>query len=123
MNNEINFCNQCHNITPLYIVEDTQELEYYCRNCNLKETFKGGDKCIYKISFNDFDPSELINQNKYLTNDITLPKIIDNPNIQCTNSECESIGKSSSISYIKYEESSMKYIYICNHCGQKWKNN
>ena len=27
------------------------------------------------------------------------------------------------IKKIKYDLENMKYIYICNHCGQKWKNN
>ena len=58
------------------------------------------------------------------TQDITLPTIIGNPNIQCPNVECESIKevKNSSVTYIKYDAENMKYIYICNYCGQKWKN-
>ena len=28
----------------------------------------------------------------------------------------------SSIIYIKYDKSNMKYIYSCTYCGQKWKN-
>ena len=46
-------------------------------------------------------------------------------NIKCSNDECISVkeDKESSITYIKYDLENMKYIYICNHCGQKWKNN
>ena len=119
--NEIHFCKVCQNMTSLSIIEDTKELQHICYNCNTKEPFTNHNKCIYKVSFNKFDSSELINKNKYLIHDITLPKIIDNPNIQCPNEDC-SKKLESSISYIKYEESSMKYIYICNHCGQKWLN-
>ena len=77
------------------------------------------------MSTDGIDISEVHNTNKYITHDITLPKIEGNPNIKCVNDECISVkeGKESSITYIKYDLENMKYIYICNHCGQKWKNN
>ena len=37
------------------------------------------------------------------------------------NSECE--AEESKITYIKYNSEEMRYLYICNHCGHKWKNN
>ena len=51
-------------------------------------------------------------------------KIEGNTNIRCPNEECISIqeSKQSSVTYIKYDSEDMKYIYICNYCGQKWKN-
>ena len=75
--------------------------------------------------FKGYDNSEYINHNQYITQDVTLPKIEGNPNMKCTNEECISIqsGKESSVTYIKYDLENMKYIYICNHCGQKWKSN
>mgnify|MGYP001196231076 CR=1 FL=1 len=57
------------------------------------------------ITFEEIDISEIINENKYITHDITLPVIEGNSNIQCTNPECESIkgDKPSSLKYIKYD--------------------
>ena len=50
--------------------------------------------------------------------------IKDNPNLKCPNSECDCNKKNteSSFKYIQYNADDMKYIYICNVCGQKWNN-
>tara|TARA_Y100001970_G_scaffold65417_1_gene83652 strand:- start:111 stop:494 length:384 start_codon:yes stop_codon:yes gene_type:complete len=125
-NSEIHFCSECQNMTYLYL-DDTEDknLIHYCKACQNSEPFTGKNNCIYSIDFREYDNSEYINHNKYITHDITLPKIEGNPNIKCVNDECISVkeGKESSITYIKYDLENMKYIYICNHCGQKWKNN
>ena len=125
-NSEIHFCKECQNMTYLYLDDsEDKKLIHYCKACQNIEEFKGENNCIYSIDFREYDNSEYINHNQYITHDITLPKIEKNPNIQCTNEECISIkeGKESSVTYIKYDLENMKYIYICNHCGQKWKNN
>ena len=48
----------------------------------------------------------------------------DNPNLKCPNPECECNTKNSktSFKYIQYNADNMRYIYICNTCGQKWNN-
>ena len=120
---DIHFCSECHNMTFIYLNEE-QDLIHYCEACSKSEPFTSENACIHTTSINKYDNSESINYNKYITHDITLPKIEGNSNIQCTNEECESIkeDKSSSVTYIKYDSENMKYIYICNYCGQKWKN-
>jgi DNA-directed RNA polymerase subunit M/transcription elongation factor TFIIS len=122
-NSDIHFCSECHNMTFIYLNEE-QDLIHYCEACSKSEPFKSENACIHTTSINKYDNSESINYNKFITHDITLPKIEGNSNIQCTNEECESIkeDKSSSVTYIKYDSENMKYIYICNYCGQKWKN-
>ena len=126
-NTEMHFCSECHNMTYLYLEgePDDRKLIHYCKACQKKELFTGENNCIYSIDFREYDNSDYINNNKYICNDITLPRINNNKNIKCTNDECISIleDKESSITYIKYDMDNMKYIYICNHCGQKWKNN
>jgi len=120
---EIHFCSSCYNLTRFYLNED-QKLIYHCKACDKTEEFQEETACIHSITFEEIDISEIINENKYITHDITLPVIEGNSNIQCTNPECESIkgDKPSSLKYIKYDSENMKYIYICNYCGQKWKN-
>ena len=122
-NSDIHFCSECHNMTFIYLNEE-QDLIHYCEACSKSESFTSENACIHTTSINKYDNSESINYNKFITHDITLPKIEGNSNIQCTNEECESIkeDKSSSVTYIKYDSENMKYIYICNYCGQKWKN-
>ena len=130
----IHFCSDCNSITYLYVKTDDSEevsedhrdyLIHHCKNCGKNEKFENKNNCIYEHSFKKFDSSVLINVNKYITQDPTLPKIKNNINIKCPNAECESIleNKPSEITYIKYNSEDMKYIYICDFCGQKWKNN
>jgi DNA-directed RNA polymerase subunit M/transcription elongation factor TFIIS len=123
-NSEIHFCGECHNMTYLYTNEE-DKLIHYCKSCTKSEPFSSENNCIYSIDFKKYDNSESINHNQYITHDITLPKLEGNHNIKCTNEECISLTeeKESSVTYIKYDLEEMKYIYICNHCGQKWKNN
>jgi len=113
--NEVHFCAKCDNLSYLHLFENEEtgakDLVYYCR-------------CVYTLNFDGYDKSELLNANKYISHDITLPTIQGNPNIQCTNTECPSVTehKESSVKYIKYDAENMRYLYICNHCGQKWRN-
>ncbi len=120
---ETHFCKECDNMTYLYLDED-KNLIHHCKACLTSEPYSKNDNCIYSIHFKKYDNSEFINNNEYITHDITLPKIKNNPNIKCPNPECVSITDSEEcdITYIKYDMENMKYIYICNHCGQKWKN-
>ena len=76
------------------------------------------------IQYGEKDKSLALNENKYITHDITLPKLVANPNIVCTNETCPTIteGKESSVTYIKYDYKDLRFMYICDHCGQKWRN-
>jgi len=123
MDLEINFCDDCHNLTFLHLNEEN-ELIHHCSLCDKGTKIKSDGQCIYKQSFSDIDVSELINHNKYINQDKTLPTIKNNPSIKCINEECLSIKESKpcSIKYVKYHFNDMKYIYICNYCGQKWNN-
>ena len=77
MDLEINFCNDCHNLTYLHLNEGN-ELIHYCSFCDKETEIKSDGQCIYKQSFSDIDVSELINHNKYINQDKTLPTITNN---------------------------------------------
>lgn len=119
---DIKFCSKCENI--LFILSnENKDLFLGCKVCGNVEDYDG-EKCIYSNEFT-FDQSETINSNKYLTFDNTLPFIENNKNLKCPNEDCDSNTKdekSSNISYVKYDETNMKYLYICRYCGVKWKN-
>ena len=121
---DIHFCKNCENTMCIY---SDQENKLYlgCKVCGEKEDYLG-KKCIYSNAFT-FDKSETINNNKYLSFDNTLPVITGNKNIKCPNDDCttneEGSQLPSNITYIKYNETDMKYLYMCKYCGQKWKNN
>ena len=118
---EINFCDVCDNLMFLYSDIDEKKLYYGCKNCGEKQESLDS-KCIYNNTYN-IDLGETINTNKYLSQDITLPVIVNNPNIKCPNESCKSHkNKESEILYIKYDSEKMKYIYICKECDSKWTN-
>ena len=119
----IHFCKECHNMTYIHLNEE-DELIHVCKICSTTEDFVGTTRCIHSTEYEDFDVSSIINSNKYITHDITLPVIKNNPNLKCPNPDCECNQKNteSSFKYIQYNADDMKYIYICNGCGQKWNN-
>lgn len=119
----INFCQECHNMTFIHETED-KSLVHVCKVCGFSEDFKNKSPCIYSARFSKFDVSTFLNQNKYITHDKTLPSIKNNANITCPNDECltntEHVEKS--FKYIKYDEDQMKFLYVCEGCGQCWTN-
>jgi len=118
---EVNFCKMCDNMLYLYHDGDTHELYYCCKSCSHQEKVEEKKNLIYKDDQGKLDKSEIINSNPYITHDITLPTISGNSNMKCNNELCD--AEETNIKYIKYDDMNMKYMYICNHCGSKWKNN
>tara|TARA_B100002051_G_C16214188_1_gene382575 strand:- start:20 stop:388 length:369 start_codon:yes stop_codon:yes gene_type:complete len=120
---EINFCENCDNLLFLYSNKDENgKLYLACKKCGSSKEYVE-NKCIYSNEY-QLDLSETINDNKYLDSDVTLPSITGNVNIKCPNETCVSItdDKPSDIIYIKYDHDSMKYLYECKYCKQKWTN-
>ena len=117
---EIEFCDNCNNLLFLYS-DKNNKLFLGCKLCeNIKEYNK--PQCILNNNFN-IDIHEIINHNKFLSEDITLPSISDNK-IKCPNVDCPSLKeKITNIKYIKYDYDNIKYLYICESCNQKWTNN
>ena len=123
MEESIHFCKECHNMTYIHLNEE-DELIHACKICATIEKFQETIHCIHSSEYEEFDVSSIINCNKYINHDITLPTIKDNPNLKCPNLDCEcnTAGSKTSFKYIQYNADNMKYIYICNSCGQKWNN-
>lgn len=119
---DVQFCKKCDNLLFLYEDEENNELYLGCKCCGNKEKYEN-NACIFSNKY-DIDSSETINQTQNLEYDVTLPSIKNNKNIKCNNQECISIkqDKPSDIRYIKYDFDSMKYLYICKYCSQKWTN-
>ena len=120
---DFKFCKNCDMKLYYYVSEEGDSKLYLgCKGCGHKEEHTG-TTCIYNNEY-EIDLSQIINQNKFLQDDITLPTIKGNQNMKCPNSECISIKekKPSDIIYIKYDYDSMKFSYICNYCKQSWTN-
>jgi len=118
---DVSFCTDCDNMLFLYMDDEKNELYYCCKSCGNKSKRVDTTQLVYTNDNDVIDKCEFINNNEYITHDVTLPSITNNSNIKCQNELCDS--KEVNIKYIKYDEINMKFLYICNHCGCKWKNN
>jgi len=100
---------------------DTNKLVYYCRNCGNEDSTLSVDnvtvsKMQLKKSEQEF--SHIIN--KYTKLDPTLPRI---NNILCPNVDCKTNLNEveREIIYIRYDDTNMKYVYLCSSCDTVWK--
>jgi len=119
------FCVSCGNMYYLRLIEENSDsLVYYCRKCGHEESVITEDNmCVSRIDLthqgNDF--SHMIN--KYTKLDPTLPRT---KNIKCPNSEClsnredENERRERDILYLRYNDTDMKYVYICALCDRVW---
>ena len=128
----MHFCNNCNNMFYISINEDdSNQLEYYCRHCGNKEsTFNSttnfNNICILNTEFqkNNISFERIIN--KYTKLDPTLPRTttILCPNEECvTNNSSNSNNVNNEVIFIRYNNSDMKYVYLCCHCDKVWTNN
>jgi DNA-directed RNA polymerase subunit M/transcription elongation factor TFIIS len=114
------FCEVCDNM--LYVKSNEErQLVKYCKHCD-HQKLETSQSAI-KISQTIYSEDDLIyNQhvNKYLRYDPTLRRIKD-PLISCPNSKCTVEDDKKQILYIKYDQQNMKYFYVCEYCGETWK--
>ena len=101
--------------------DDENELMYYCRNCGHEDSnITSQNICVSKTTLkrNEQRYTQVING--YTKLDPTLPRIttIACPNASCpTNTE----GKAREVIYMRYDEASIKYVYLCVACDEAWK--
>jgi DNA-directed RNA polymerase subunit M/transcription elongation factor TFIIS len=100
---------------------DANKLIYYCRNCGHEDNVLSVEnvtvsKMQLKKSEQEF--SHIIN--KYTKLDPTLPRI---NNVLCPNMNCKTNTDEieREIIYIRYDDTNMKYVYLCSSCDTVWK--
>uniref|UniRef100_A0A6C0FGU2 DNA-directed RNA polymerase M/15kDa subunit domain-containing protein n=1 Tax=viral metagenome TaxID=1070528 RepID=A0A6C0FGU2_9ZZZZ len=100
------------------------KLVYYCRNCgNQDESAEiTGSMSVSNIHVNEETSSMSHIINKYTKLDPTLPRI---NRIPCPNAECatNTAGAEREIIYIRYDDTNIKYVYLCSTCDFTWKTN
>ncbi len=122
----MHFCNKCDNMYYIKISDENDNtLKYYCRNCGFEDnTLSIENTCVSKTQFKKGERKFNHFINEYTKLDPTLPHI---SNLTCPNVECISrkdpSNNPSDIIYIRYDNTNMKFIYLCNHCNKKWTTN
>ena len=118
----MHFCENCNNMYYLKIADDNENnLIYYCRNCGHEDTtITASNICVSKtqIKRSEQKYSHIINE--YTKMDPTLPRI---NTIRCPNQTCQSNKDEikREVIYIRYDDTNMKYIYLCAVCETMWK--
>jgi len=120
----MHFCSNCSNMYYIKInSDDPNKLIYYCRNCGNEDKFIAVENvCVSKTQIKKNEKSFNYIINKYTKLDPTLPRI---NNVLCPNRDCPTNKdeKEREIIYIRYDDTNMKYIYLCSDCDTVWKTN
>ena len=138
----MHFCTECNNMYYLKIMDnDANSLIYYCRNCgHVNDTLTAENVCVSDTQIKRSEDQYTHIVNEYTKFDPTLPRI---NTIDCPNSKCASNASASEtapgagaeaeagpdtgkvereIIYIRYDDTNMKYMYVCAVCNTQWKN-
>ena len=96
------------------------KLVYYCRKCGNEDNSLLDDKDNLYVSKTNMKVESNYKNiiNKYTKLDPTIPRIntIDCPNSECANNP--NIEKE--ILYIRYDDTNMKFVYLCANCDNIW---
>jgi len=120
----MHFCTKCDNMYYMRLSEaDSDKLIYYCRNCGHEDNMMTCENiCITNSQLIKNDQKYKYIINKYTKLDPTLPRTNA---IKCPNQSCKSNHEDSNIDkeiiYIRYDDSNVKYVYVCSVCEFIWK--
>ena len=127
----MHFCTKCGNMYYIKIKnEGDDSLIYYCRKCGYEDddiVQDASSLCVSKTHVRGGEGSKIYSQviNKYTKLDPTLPRIdtIKCPNAKCsTNSSEEKEGSAKrEVIYLRYDDTNLKYVYLCPTCDHIWK--
>lgn len=120
------FCIKCDNMYYIKIQDDNEnQLSYYCRNCgHVDETLTHEGVCVLNTNLKSGSGRSYEHIiNKYTKLDPTLPRIytMKCPNENCKTNKTETPDNPTEILYVRYNDSDMKYLYMCVECDYTWK--
>lgn len=120
----MHFCSVCENMYYIRIdANDPNKLVYYCRKCGNEDTlFDTDNVSIVKTDIKKSEQSFSHIINQYTKLDPTLPRT---NKVLCPNKDCETNteDKEREIIYIRYNDTDMKYVYLCSTCDTVWETN
>jgi len=100
--------------------DDPNKLVYYCRKCGNEDKLLAIENvCVSRTLIKKSEQSFNHIINKYTKLDPTLPRI---NNVLCPNADCKTNteGVEREIIYIRYDDTNMKYVYLCSQCDTVW---
>ena len=126
----MHFCTECENMYYTRLGGDDQNtLIYYCRKCGHEDdslSALADNICVSKTHIKTSAASFRHMVNEFTPLDPTLPRVT---NIPCPNTACPSrqVGegeelRENNIIYLRYDDSNLKYVYICSNCQTVWKS-
>jgi DNA-directed RNA polymerase subunit M/transcription elongation factor TFIIS len=128
----MNFCPKCENYLYLEqasedvtnaagIAEKRYFLNRRCRTCGYNEVDVQGGLVNETIVQERASEGYKVLLNEFTRQDPTLPHVNTLP---CPNTgTCQSYkGKPRDVIIIKYDAQNMKFLYICNVCGEQWRS-
>lgn len=120
----MHFCTNCSNMYYIRInSDDPNKLVYYCRKCGNEDKLIAIENvCVSKTQIKKTEQTFSHIINKYTKFDPTLPRI---NTVLCPDANCPTNvdGKSREIIYIRYDDSNMKFVYLCSDCDTVWQTN
>ena len=121
----MHFCSNCGNMYYIRLMsEGENQLIYYCRKCGNENTaISNTNLVVSKTDVKQDEQSFHHIINRYTKLDPTLPHI---STLKCPNSSCVSNTDDdvqSDIIYMRYDDTNMKYVYMCTSCDIIWNNN
>ena len=120
----MHFCSNCSNMYYIRInSDDPNKLVYYCRKCGNEDKLLAIENvCVSKTQIKKSEQSFSHIINKYTKLDPTLPRV---NNVLCPNPDCLTNTQDTprEIIYIRYDDTNMKYVYLCSTCDTVWKTN
>jgi DNA-directed RNA polymerase subunit M/transcription elongation factor TFIIS len=113
------FCSICGTCFSYQLVDT--KLFKVCRKCGSEEEEKKGALLVETYVQERTSEAYKVLVNEFTRQDPTLPHV---KTIKCPNGGCESNqGKvERDVIYMKYDAVNMKYLYICDVCGQQWRS-
>lgn len=117
----MHFCTKCDNMYYIKLAEENgNKLIYYCRNCGNEDSLITSENiCVNKTQIQHKEQSYAHIINNYTKLDPTLPRT---KSIKCPNKSCTATEQGGQeVIYLRYDDTNMKYIYLCTICNTVWK--
>ena len=119
----MNFCSNCDNLCYIKLDSDEEDkLTYYCKNCKNEQMITQDNVIVLKTNFKKKTQHFYNVINEYTKLDPTLPRsnTIPCPNEDCI---CNTENKENKVIYIRYDDTNLKYVYLCTYCDTTWNTN